>query len=405
MSNSQEIFAIALGLELPWSIKEVKLNQVESRSDIYLGFTKSHKFISEDGDTYTAYDTVTRTWQHLNFFQHHFYLHAKVPRVKQKDGKVITQSVPWARAHSGFTLLFEAFSMLLIESEMPINKAAKVLGIYPNRIWTIFNYWISRAHSADTIDSLEQVGFDETSTRKGHHYVTTMVDLKERRVLYASQGKDSECIRKSVVYLEEKEVDVNKVKQVCIDMSPAFISGCNNYLPDADITSDKFHVVKEVNKAMDELRKLERRGNELLKGHKYTLLKSKLTPKIKDARDLLLEYYPRLGEGYRLKQLFAEFWELKDKQEAEGYLAFWCDIAEESKIQPFMKVARTIRAHWSGIINYIESRINNGILEGLNSKIQLAKKRARGYANTKKFINLIYFICGKLKFDYPLYLV
>lgn len=404
MSNSQEIFAIALGLELPWCIKEVKFNKTESRLDIHLGFTKGHKFTSDDGNSYTAYDTVARTWQHLNFFQHHCYLHAKVPRVKQKDGKVITQSVPWARAQSGFTLLFEAFSMLLIENEMPINKAAKVLGIYPNRIWTIFNYWISKAHSADKIDSLEQVGFDETSTRKGHHYVTTMVDLKQRRVLYASQGKDSECIRKSVVYLEEKEVDTNKVKQVCIDMSPAFISGCNNYLPDADITFDKFHVVKEVNKAMDELRKLERRGNELLKGHKYTLLKSNLTPKIKEERDLLLEYYPRLGEGYRLKQLFAEFWNLKDKQQAEGYLAFWCDIAEESKIQPFMKVARTIRAHWSGIINYIESRINNGILEGLNSKIQLAKKRARGYANTKNFINMIYFICGKLKFDYPLYL-
>lgn len=404
MTNSQEIFAIALGLELPWFIKEVKFNKVESRLDIYLGFTRGHKFRSEDGHTYTAHDTVARTWQHLNFFQHHCYLHAKVPRVKQKDCKVVTQSVPWARAQSGFTLLFEAFSMLLIENEMPINKVAKVLGIYPNRIWTIFNYWISRAHSSDKIDLLEQVGFDETSTRKGHHYVTTMVDLKERRVLYASQGKDSDCIKKSMVYLEEKEVEVNKIKQVCIDMSPAFISGCNNYLPDADITFDKFHVVKEVNKAMDELGKLERRDNELLKGHKYTLLKSKLTPKIKDARDLLLEYYPRLGEGYRLKQLFAEFWEIKDKKEAEGYLAFWCDIAEESKIQPFMKAARTIRAHWSGIINYIESRINNGILEGLNSKIQLAKKRARGYANTKNFINMIYFICGKLKFDYPLYL-
>ncbi|MGK0377908.1 transposase [Patiriisocius sp. Uisw_017] len=112
--------------------------------------------------------------------------------------------------------------MLLIENEMPINKAAKILGIYPNKIWTFFNYWISRAHSADTIDLLEQVGFDETSTRKGHHYVTTMVDLNERRVLYAFQGKDSDCIRKRVVYLEEKEVDVNKVKQVCIDISPAF---------------------------------------------------------------------------------------------------------------------------------------------------------------------------------------
>ncbi|PZX38983.1 transposase [Nonlabens dokdonensis] len=80
-------------------------------------------------------------------------------------------------------------------------------------------------------------------------------------------------------------------------------------------------------------------------------------------------------------------------------------MVEESKIQSFIKAANTIKAHWSGIINYIESRINNGILEGLNSKIQLAKKRVKGYRNVKNFINMIYFNCGKLKFDYPLYLI
>jgi len=185
-------------------------------------------------------------------------------------------------------------------------------------------------------------------------------------------------------------------------MSPAFISGCVEYLPQASITFDKFHVMKEVNKAMDELRKLERIGNDSLKGHKYSFLKNKLSHKIQNERDLLLEAYPKLGEGYRLKQMFKEFWDIKDPLEAEAYLAFWCDMADESKIFPFIKAAKTIRAHWSGIVNYIQSHINNGILEGLNSKIQLAKSRARGYRNIDNFINMIYFTCGKLKFDYPL---
>ena len=61
--------------------------------------------------------------------------------------------------------------MLLIENEMPVNKVAKIMHVYPNRLWTIFNYWISRAHKADQIEDLEQVGFDETSTKKGHNYV------------------------------------------------------------------------------------------------------------------------------------------------------------------------------------------------------------------------------------------
>jgi len=404
MQNSVDIFSIALGLQEPWYIKEVLFNKENFQLDIHLGFTKGYKFKMDDGLEYTAHDTVERSWQHLNFFQYKCYLHAKVPKVKQSDGKVVTQQVPWARKGSGFTLLFEAFSMLLIENEMPVNKAAKVLQVYPNRIWNIFNYWVSIAHNEDVIGELDKVGFDETSVKKGHNYVTTMVDLEERRVLYVTPGKGSDCIEKSVNYLKEKEVDIDKINQVCIDMSPSFISGCVNHLPDAAITFDKFHVTKEVNKAMDELRQLERKGNDMLKGHKYTFLKNKLTVKIQEERDLLMEMYPKLGEGYRLVQLFKDFWDIQDKEEAEGYLAFWCDIAKESKIFPFQKAVKTIQAHWSGIVNYIESRINNGILEGINSKIQLAKKRARGFRNINNFINMIYFTCGKLKFNYPLYL-
>jgi len=404
MGNSEQIFALALGLEDPWKIDKIVFDKSNSRLDIYLKFTRGYKFKMLDGLKYTAHDTVSRKWEHLNFFQHKCYLHAKVPRVKQSNGQIKTQSVSWARKGSGFTLLFEAFSMLLIENEMPVNKVAKVVKVYPNRLWRIFNYWISIAHQKDTITDLTKVGFDETSTRKGHNYITTMVDLKQRRVLFATEGKGADCISKSVAYLEHKKVAIQDISQVCIDMSPAFISGCKTYLPNAAITFDKFHVVKEVNKAMDELRKLERVGNQMLSKHKYTFLKNKLSPKIKSERDLLLEFYPKLGEGYRLKILFSDFWDLKDKEEAESYLAFWCDLADDSGIFPFQKVVKTIKSHWSGIINYIESRINNGILEGLNSKIQLAKKRARGYRNTTNFINMVYFTCGKLKFDYPSYL-
>jgi|TARA_B110001469_G_C9594233_1_gene295018 transposase len=401
--NSVELFSIALGLEAPWEIEHINFDKTTKKLDIHLGFQRGHKFKMGDGLLYSSHDRVTRKWRHLNFFEHECFLHAKVPRVKQSDGKIQTQEVPWARSGSGFTLLFEAFSMLLIESEMPVKKVANVLKVYPNRLWNVFKYWVSKAHKEDVVQQMKSIGFDETSIKKGHNYVTTMVDLKERRVLFVTPGKGADCIAKSKEYLVKKKVEVDAIKQVCIDMSPSFISGCINELPNAAITFDKFHVMKEVNKAMDELRKLERVGNESLKRHKYTFLKNKLTPKIDKERDLLLEYYPKLAEGYKLKLMFADFWDLKDKQEAEGYLAFWCDLAQESKIQPFIKASNTIKSHWSGIINYIESNINNGILEGLNSKIQLAKKRARGYRNIDNFINMIYFTCGKLKFDYPLY--
>ncbi len=401
MENSKEIFKIALDLRSPWEIKKIELETKSKKKElhIYIDYPKGSKFKGEDGKLYTAYDKVERTWQHLNFFEHKCYLHARVPRIKEEDGKINTQRVPWARTGSGFTLMFEAYAMLLIESEAPVNKVSKVLGVYSQRVWNIFNYWISKAHQEDEIEEISKIGFDETSSKKGHSYVTTLVDISERRVLYATKGKGSSCIRESVEYLKKKSIEPEEIKQVCIDMSPSYIE----YLPESEITFDKFHVVKEVNKAMDELRKGERKGNEILKGHKYTFLKSRLSSELKEERDILLEMYPKLGEGYRLKELFNDFWDLQEREEAEGYLAFWCDSAIDPGIIPFKKLANTIKAHWRGIINYIESRINNGILEGINSKIQLSKKRARGYRNIDNFINMIYFICGKLKFSYPLH--
>ena len=405
MDNSGLIFEIALGLTLPWKVKKVSFEQVNELRElhIYLDFDKGFKFSLDDGSESSAYDTVDRKWQHLNFFEHKCFLHAQVPRVKDKAGKVNLQNVPWARKGSGFTLLFEAFAMLLIESEMPVSKAAKVVKVYPQRIWNIFHFWISKMHAEDKIEDLSCLGFDETSTKKGHNYVTLAVDMNKRRVLFATKGKGADTIEKSVEYLKSKEVDVEKIKNVCIDMSPSFISGCEKQLPDADVTFDKFHVVKEVNKAFDEVRKTQRRIGFDLKGHKYTFLKNELPLSLEIERDEFLEKYKDLGEAFKIKEMFNHFWTIQKSEEAMSYLAFWCDYAENSNLSPFLKTVKTIKNHWTGIVNYTKSRISNGILEGINSKVQLAKKRARGYRNIENFINMIYFIAGKLKCSYPQY--
>ena len=112
-------------------------------------------------------------------------------------------------------------------------------------------------------------------------------------------------------------------------------------------------------------------------------------------------FHPTLGQAYRFKVLFDDFWAIKDVEQAEGYLAFWCDMVEDSGITAFLKFVKTLRSHWNGVINYTKSRLTNGILEGINSKIQLIKRRARGYRNITNFINMIYFTCGKLTFNYP----
>jgi len=408
--NSKEIFSVALNLLEPWYIKDIQMivpsGSIIGKIEIHIDFKRGYQFKDKHGKATTAHDTVQRQWRHLNFFQHECYIIARVPRIKTEGDGIETVQVPWAREGSGFTLLFEALSMLLIESEMPVKKVAKLMKVYDKRVWRIFDYWISKAFNADNQANTSSIGIDETSTRKGHNYVTIAVDMESKRVIYGTAGKGAETIENIKNHLVEKGCEPAQIKQACIDMSPAFISGINSNFPNAKITFDKFHISKIINEAMDNLRKSERKEIAELKGHKYIFLK-----KDKDLNEVQKEYkyyfltsYPKLGEGYRLKELFSDFWDLKDIEEASGYLSYWCDLVEDSKIQPFLKAASTIKGHWSGIINYFNSKLNNGILEGINSKIQLAKKRARGYRNIYNFINMIYFVAGKLKFHYPLYL-
>lgn len=402
--NSIEIFQLALQLQKPWYVSDVRFKEMATGKQelhIEIGFEKGFNF--ESGGK--VHDTQPRTWRHLNFFEHECYLHCKVPRVKSPDGKVTIVSVPWARSGSGFTLLFEAFSMALIEREMPVNKAADLVNEYPQRLWNIFNYWIQIAYQSDDQSQVTQLAIDETSVRKGHDYVTVAADLATRRVIHVTPGKDHSTIGKIKDHLVSKGVDPLSIKDACIDMSTGFIAGMLEYFPNTSVTFDRFHVVKLLNEAMDDVRKREAREHVLLKGHKYTLLKSshKLTAQQKQDREELIEVLPTIGKAYRLKTLFQDFWDFDKKEEGAAFLAYWCDLTEEEGVFAFKKFVNTIKSHWSGVVNYIESQIANGIIEGINSKIQLAKRRARGYRNITNFINMIYFIAGKLKFNYPLY--
>jgi transposase len=406
MENSKKLFEIALALEEPWYIKEIQFNSSSKgvgQLDIYVDFTKGAKFKDGNESSCSVHDTVEKTWQHLDFFQHTCFLHARVPRIKTTSDNVRLVQVPWARPNSGFTLLFEAFAMALIENEMPVNKAASILDVYAKRLWTIFNYWVSRAVDKDNVSDVTQVGIDETSSKKGHRYVTVAADLKQRRVIFATKGKDEQSIQDLHNYLESKNVSADQITHVAIDMSPAFIAGVMNNFPNTSIVFDRFHLKKMLNEALDKVRQGERRIHEQLKGYKYLFLKNQkdLTENQKHSKFTFVESFPKLGESVRLVELFDDFFEFNDKEHASAYLAYWCDLAEDSEIFPFQKVVKTIKSHWTGIINYADAKISNGILEGINSKIQLAKRRARGFRNIQNLINMIYFIAGKLEFDYP----
>ena len=406
--NSETLFSMALGLQSPWQVQEITFTPNESgREELHLtiGFPPGSRFADESGMSCPVHDTVERQWQHLSFFEHACYLHCAVPRIITSAGKVVTVVVPWARPGSGFTLLFEALALALIEREMPVNRVAELLRVNPQRIWTVFNHWVGKARAADDPSSITQLGIDETSTRKGHHYVTLGVDLDQGRVIQVTEGKGKETLQDIQQHLESKGVDKQQIKQASLDLSPSFIAGVKESFPSAEITFDRFHVVKLLNEAMDKVRKAERKEHEELKGHKYTFLKNHENLSETKQQELaeMIQLYPTLGEAYRLKVLFNDLWTMPDKPAAHAFLDQWCAEVETAKIPAFMKFAKTVRAHWNGIVHFVESRLSNGILEGINHKVQLAKRRARGFRNIDNFINMIYFLCGKLQFSYPRY--
>lgn len=404
--NSEGLFKMALGLESPWKITQIEFttNHPSPELHITIDFDKGAKFKDQANKDCSVYDTNERTWRHLNFFQHACYLHCRVPRIKTSDDKVKQVDVPWARPGSGFTMLFEAYTMMLIEGGMSINRIGRLLQIIPHRIWTIFNYWIARAKAQTPLNRPHNLGIDETSRRRGHEYLTLFVDMLERRVIHIEEGKGKATIAGFRDYLTIHGIAPQWVQRVSMDMSPSFISGINEHFKTATIHFDKFHVIKLLNEAMDKVRQLERKEHDELKGYKYLFLRNKdhLPTKQQQTLSELITLFPTLGKAYRFKELFNDLWEMPNADVAYKFLNDWCDAVEKENIGPFKQFVNTVRTHFYGIINFCETKINNGLLEGINSKVQLAKRKARGYRNIENFKNMIYFLCGKLNLDYPL---
>lgn len=404
-NNSADLFALALGLQAPWEVKNIRFEEESGTKELHIeiDFKYGSQFPNEHGELCGVHDTKQKTWRHLNFFEYHCYLTCRVPRIKTKDGKVRQVVVPWARPGSGFTLLFEAFVMSLIEREMPVNKIGTLLEENAHRLWTIFNYWINKSYQEFTPGKIEKIGVDETSSRRGHKYITVAVDLDERRVFRVVEGKGKDTIKQVKNYLERKGSDPSDVKHLSLDMSPSFIAGIRESFPNAALHFDKFHIVQLLNRAMDEVRRAERKEHKALSGYRYLFLKNKnkLTTYHTRRLNRFIKIYPVLGKAYRLKEIFYDLWEMDTEENARKFIQRWCKKVEDAKIIPFISFAKTVRTHLSGIVNFNDARISNGVLEGINSLIQLAKRRARGFRNINNLINMVYFLCGKLKFDYP----
>jgi len=308
---------------------------------------------------------------------------------------------PWSGIAPGFTLLFEALILQLCTS-MPIHNVSQFTGVSDYKIWNLLDAYVAAAKSKEDFCKISAVGMDETSVAKGHDYITLFVDLIEKRVIHISDGKDNTTVVDFVKVLEEKNGDRNNILDISCDMSPAFIKGVSENLPVAQITFDKFHIIKIINEAVDKVRKEEAKSNPLLKGMRYIFLKNdeNLTAQQKATKDELS--LPKLNlksmRAMRIREAFQLIYIAGSIEEFEKLLTDWYFWASHSQLTPIIQAAKTIKNHWEGILKWKESQINNGILEGLNSVLQAAKRKARGYKKPH-FKTIAYLITGKLDFS------
>lgn len=167
---------------------------------------------------------------HLDFFEHQAYLTARVPRVRCAEHGVHLVNVPWARPGSGFTLLFEV-AMLTYAKQMPVAPLAKMAREHDTRIWRVIEHHVNKARAGMDFSQVTEIGMDETSARRGQDYVSIFMDLEERRVMFATEGREALTVKAFAADLKAHGGEpTTQIERVCCDMSPAFIKGIKKHL-------------------------------------------------------------------------------------------------------------------------------------------------------------------------------
>ena len=282
---------------------------------------------------------------------------------------------------------------MALAKEMPISKIGELVDEHDTRIWRIVRAHVSRAYQAKTFENTVKIGVDETSSRKGHNYVTVFADMDSGDVLFATQGKDGETIRAFTEELPKHEAKGENITEIAMDMSPAFIAGAAAHLPKAEITFDRFHVMKALNAAVDSVRRSEVKQNPLLKRTRYIWLKNpeNLTDEQTKKLATLSRENLKTAKAYQLKQTFQDIYNLvKEPEASEDALDKWLAWADRSKLPPLRKFAKLVKKHRKGILRFFRSRLTSGRMEGINSRIQEIKRRAKGFRNISNFIAMIY---------------
>ena len=285
---------------------------------------------------------------------------------------------------------------------MPVKQVGDLINESDDKLWQMLDKYIDAGRELEDFSELKSVGVDETSKKKNHDYISLFVDMEKRKTVYITEGKSSKTVNDFKKDLELHGGNAKNIENVSCDMSPAFIKGVKENLPNAEITFDKFHILKIINHAVDQVRKEEAKSLDLLKNTKFIFLKNSSNLTKQQSQKLTELSISKLNiksiRALHIRENFQEIYYAENNDDFEKLLKKWYFWATHSRLEPIKKAAYTIKKHWEGVLKWFQSRINNGILEGLNSIIQACKAKARGYKTTKNFKIIAYLVTGDLKF-------
>lgn len=406
--ETRDVLALGLGVTPPWRLVSQHLDTARTLHELHLRLEadRGARFpCPECGHACKAHDFGEFRWRHLNFFQHHCYITAKVPRTDCPHHGVKRARVPWAREGSGFTLLFEQAALVLAR-EMPVLAVARELGITDQRLWRIIGHYVGAAVARLDLAGLRAVAFDETASKRGHNYVTIFIDLdrKTRPVVFVTPGKGKETVSRFKDFLATRNGKPGRIAEVVCDMSPAFLAAVEEAFPDAGVTVDWFHVVQLFTRALDEVRKTEARAVKMPAAVRWAVLKAKennLTPSQEQALAELEAGGLLTGVAWQIKEKLRWVRAAPTLQAARWRLSHFLRHAREKvaaggMLAPVVAAIETVERHKDRILQRWASTYSNARLEGLNGIFKAARARARGYRNTQTFIIMIYLIAAPI---------
>jgi transposase len=403
-----EFYQRVLGLGEPWTVTRVALNVAEQQVDIWVGHPAGVKWLCPhcgvESDEFACRDHAEeRTWRHLDTCQFKTYLHARIPRVECPEHGVVNVSLPWAEPHGRFTALMEAWIIEVLKESATVTSACYLTDLTWDEVFGVMQRAVARGQACKKKRPLQHIGVDEKAFRRGHSYMTVVCDLDRSTVEYVSEGRSTESLAE--YYETQSAASLAAVEAVAMDMWEPYVQATLEHVPLAaeKIVFDRFHIMKHMNEAVDQVRREEHR--ELSQQHDDTLTGTKhwwlyaeenLPDKYRQAFARVRDQNLRTSRAWAIKETLRELWFYGSVGWARKFFRKWYGWAVRSKLEPVREVAAMLRRRLEQVLNYCKYEITNAVAEGLNSKIMAIKRRACGYRNKENFKTAIYFFCGGL---------